>query len=214
MAGHDQRRVPGDCCPAETQMWKFLKIYSKRIGFVLLNVWLVFHVFAIFISPAGMPPASPLLVDAARVAMPYNQLLFLNHGYHYFAPDPGPSTLIGYSIERPDDIPIRGRFPDTSTFPRLMYHRYFMLAENIRAFSPEVQDEVLVGYARHFAKLHGADRITLSYISHQPSSIARMQAGGELSDPETYFEEVIGTYDFSQTTVLTPQPKSVSTDEL
>ena len=52
----------------------------KSLGFVALNAWLVFHVFAIFIAPAGMPPASPLLVDASRLARPYNDALFLNHG--------------------------------------------------------------------------------------------------------------------------------------
>lgn len=171
---------------------------ARKVGFVLVNIWLVFHVFAIFISPAGMPPASPLLVDASRVALPYNQLLFLNHGYHFFAPDPGASTLISYAIDRPGDIPVKGRFPDPKTFPRLLYHRYFMLAENVRAFPPETQDQVLEGYARHFAQLNGVAQITLSFVSHEPSSIARIQAGGELADPEMFFEEPIRSYDFSE----------------
>lgn len=177
----------------------------KKTGFVLLNVWLAFHVFAVFISPAGMPPASPLLMDAARMALPYNQMFFLNHGYHFFAPDPGASTLIEYSVDRPGDIPIRGRFPDTATFPRLLYHRYFMLAENVRAFPPEIQEQVLEGYARHFAALHDSDQIHLSFISHQPSSITRLLAGGNLSDPETYTEEPIAEFNFAPTTTLTPQ---------
>lgn len=171
----------------------------------MLNLWLVFHVFSVFIAPAGMPPSSPLLVDAARIARPYNELLFLQHGYHFFAPDPGPSTLISWRIDRAGDIPIRGRFPDTSTSPRLLYHRYFMLAENVRAFSPEVRDRTLTGYARHFSRQHDASEITLSFISHAPSSITRMLAGGTLSDRETYYEEVIQTWNFGSTTVLTPQ---------
>ncbi len=183
---------------ADRGMWETVVTGAKKAGFVLLNLWLAFHVFAIFISPAGMPPASPLLVDASRVALPYNQLMFLNHGYHYFAPDPGPSTLIQYEIDRPGDIPIKQRFPDPATFPRLRYHRFFMLAENVRAFSPETQDAILEAYARHFAKKHGVEKIRLSFINHEPSSISRIQAGGELSDPETYFEEPIGSYDFSQ----------------
>ena len=177
-------------------MWNVVSAWAKKAGFVLLNLWLAFHVFAIVISPAGMPPASPLLVDASRVAQPYNELLFLNHGYHYFAPDPGASTLVQYEIERPGDIPLKGRFPDTATFPRLRYHRFFMLAENVRAFSPEIQEAILEAYARHFAKIHNAERIRLSFINHEPSSIARIQAGGKLDDPETYFEEPIGVYDF------------------
>jgi hypothetical protein len=168
----------------------------KKAGYVLVNFWLAFHVFAIFISPGGMPPASPLLVDASRVAMPYNQLLFLNHGYHYFAPDPGASTLISWAIDRPGNTPLKGRFPDPDICPRLLYHRYFMLAENIGAFPLETQSQVFEAYARHFAAQHDSRTISLSRLRHSPSSITRIQAGGRLSDFETFFEEPIGFYDF------------------
>ena len=168
----------------------------KKVGYVLVNFWLAFHVFAIFSSPAGMPPASPLLVDASRVALPYNQLLFLNHGYHFFAPDPGASTLISWAIDRPGDTPLKGRFPDTKVRPRLLYHRYFMLAENTGAFPPETQDQVLEAYARHFARQHDSPTISLSRLRHRPSSIPRILAGGRLSDFETFVEEPIGFYDF------------------
>lgn len=173
-----------------------MRTLARRTGILLLNLWIVFHVFSVFIAPAGMPPASPLLVDAARVAEPYNQLLFLNHGYHYFAPDPGASTLVEYEIPREGDIPIRGRFPNPSLFPRLLYHRYFMLAENVRAFPMETQESVLHGYAMHFAEQHNSDRIQLSFIQHEPSSIARLLAGGLLNDPETYSVLPIGSYRF------------------
>ena len=180
----------------------------RTAGFVLVNLWLAFHVFSIFISPAGMPPASPLLVDASRIARPYNQLLFLNHGYHYFAPDPGASTLVSYVADKPGDAPIKGRFPNTSIKPRLLYHRYFMLAENLSAFHPEMQDEIYAAYARHFATLHQTDSITLSLLRHSPSSIIRLQAGGKLSDEETYEEEPLHSYNFgpTQTSSLLPIP--------
>lgn len=168
----------------------------RQIGFVLLNCWLVFHVFAVFISPAGMPPASPLLVNASQIALPYNQALFLNHGYHYFAPDPGASTLISYSVEQPGDASITGRFPNTDIQPRLLYHRYFMLAENIGAFSPEMQEDVFDAYAWHFAKKNGGEKIDLTVVQHSPSSITRIQAGGELSDEETFDYKLLGTWDF------------------
>jgi len=170
----------------------------RKAGFALVNVWLAFHVFAIFVSPAPMPPASPLLVDASRVALPYNQLMFLNHGYHFFAPDPGPSSLISYRVEIEGEAPIKGRFPDTSIFPRLRYHRYFMLAENVWGFPEQTQEECLRAYARHFANRHNAEKIALISVSHRPSSISRILAGGELSDPETFDEELLEEYDFSK----------------
>lgn len=169
----------------------------KKCGYGLLSFALAFHVFAVFIAPAAMPPASPLLVDCHLLAQPYNEALFQNHGYHYFAPDPGASTLISYEVPRPGDAPIVGRFPNLTIHPRLLYHRYFMLAENLWAFDDETQTEIQRAYARHFSSLHQSQAITLNRVSHEPSSIIRIQAGGHLDDPETYAVETIGTFDFS-----------------
>lgn len=174
-----------------------LKKLLHKAGYAVLSLWLAFHVFAVFISPAAMPPASPLLEDGYRLALPYNEALFLNHGYHYFAPDPGASTLIGWEIPREGEAPAVGRFPDVSIRPRLLYHRYFMLAENVWAFDDEIQQDMLKAYARRLAEQCGADRISLSRISHVPSSIMRLQAGGKLDDPETYQKDVLGAFDFS-----------------
>ena len=178
-------------------MFGGLKKRFRKVGYVVLSLWLAFHVFAVFISPAAMPPASPLLEDGYRLALPYNEALFLNHGYHYFAPDPGASTLIAWEIPRDNDAPVVGRFPEVSIHPRLLYHRYFMLAENIWAFDDETQQDMLKAYARHFADKFGADRISLSRLSHEPSSIMRLQAGGKLDDPETFQQDVLGDFDFS-----------------
>ena len=178
-------------------MFGGLKKRFRKVGYVVLSLWLAFHVFAVFISPAAMPPASPLLEDGYRLALPYNEALFLNHGYHYFAPDPGASTLIAWEIPRDNDAPVVGRFPEVSIHPRLLYHRYFMLAENIWAFDEETQQDMLKAYARHFADKFGADRIALSRLSHEPSSMMRLQAGGKLDDPETFQQDVLGDFDFS-----------------
>lgn len=170
---------------------------AGRCGSVLLSLWLAFHVFCVFISPGAMPPVSPLLQDGYRLALPYNEALFLNHGYHFFAPDPGASTLVSYEASRPGDSPLVGRIPDVTIRPRLLYHRYFMLAENVWAFDEKSQAEIQEAYARHFASLHNAKSITLKRISHEPSSILRIQAGGKLDDPEMFSSEFIGAYDFS-----------------
>lgn len=177
-------------------MQRILRVTLQKAGYTMLSLWLAFHVFSVFISPAALPPVSPLLLDAYRLAMPYNDLLFQNHGYHFFAPDPGASSLISYRIPRPDDAPLIGRFPDPSIQPRLLYHRYFMLAENLWAFDEQTQDEMLEAYARHFAGLHQSEQISLSHLRHHPSSILRIQAGGRLDDPETYNEEPLESYRF------------------
>ncbi len=168
----------------------------RKAGHGLLSLWLAFHVFCVFIAPASMPPSSPVLSGARELVLPYLQALFLNHGYHFFAPDPGASTLIAWSIPRESDVPVRGRFPDPAICPRLLYHRYFMLAENIDSFPDEMQDQVYMAIARHFADRHQAREITLSRILHHPSSISRVLAGGRLTDPGTFTEEPLETYWF------------------
>jgi hypothetical protein len=172
--------------------------YFRSIGYTLLSLWLMFHVFAIFISPAAMPPSSPLLEDGYEIALPYNEALFLNHGYHFFAPDPGPSTLIGWEIPRDGQAPLVGRFPNVDIQPRLLYHRYFMLAENVWAFDDETQKEMLKAYARHFTSQVGGKQISLTRISHEPSSILRLQAGGRIDDPDTFQYSPLGKFDFSE----------------
>ena len=62
---------------------------------------------------------------------PYLQILYLNHGYQFFAPEPGESTLLAFEAERDDGTVVRGRIPDRTTWPRLLYHRHFMLTEHM-----------------------------------------------------------------------------------
>jgi hypothetical protein len=158
-------------------------------------MWLVFHLFCVFIAPAAMPPASPLLEQGYRLALPYNQLLFLNHGYHYFAPDPGGSTLIGWSIPRDGDYPLTGRFPDPQIAPRLLYHRFFMLSDNLWGFDDDVQEELFSAYARDTGRRMNAAKLELFRITHDPSSMLRIQAGGHLGDPEVFRRESLGVFD-------------------
>lgn len=168
----------------------------RKFGFVAANIWVAYHIFCVAIAPVGMPPTSPLLSDVSEFARPYNEFFFLNHGYHYFAPDPGGSTLIQCEVPQQTGRNKRLRFPDVEISPRLLYHRYFMLAENVGAFPPDMQAEIFDAYARHFANKMGSDTITLKAVTHNPSSMAAILQGFELSDPETYSYETLGTWKF------------------
>jgi len=79
--------------------------------------------------------AGPEFLALRRWTAPYAEWLYLDHGYFFFAPNPGPSHLLAVSKE-----PIRGAgssredylavYPDRrEQQPRLLYHRYFMLSE-------------------------------------------------------------------------------------
>ena len=105
----------------------------------MVNLWLVFHIAAIIIAPSVVAPSSDLVRETWGWFQPYIEALYLDHGYHFFAPEPAESTLLAYVAERPDGSVVRGRIPDRGTQPRLLYHRYFMLTEHMNDAPEELQ---------------------------------------------------------------------------
>ncbi len=105
---------------------------------LVLSGLLLFHLTAVFWAPFAFAcnvggSSSPLADPVGRWLQPYTDALFLNHGYFFFAPNPGPSHLVRYQVEFDDGRePLVGMFPDLATQrPRLLYHRHFMLAESL-----------------------------------------------------------------------------------
>ncbi|MCY2982335.1 MAG: hypothetical protein NTY15_01710 [Planctomycetota bacterium] len=93
----------------------------------------------------------PEFVWLAETMKPYSQWLYINHGYFFFAPNPGPSHLIQCAFSPPDDVEAAEKsgpkrmVPDrTEHWPRLLYHRYFMLSEFYsNRFAPQQVTEEL-----------------------------------------------------------------------
>jgi hypothetical protein len=103
-------------------------------GLVLL------HCMAVFVPPFAFActvggSSSPFADAWMAWLRPYVSLLYLDHGYFFFAPNPGPSHLVQYRLEFEDGRPpVTGRFPDLARErPRLLYHRHFMLAEALHS---------------------------------------------------------------------------------
>jgi hypothetical protein len=103
-----------------------------------ISAALVFHLLAVFVAPFSFASrvgsgASPLADGLMLVFRPYIDPLFLNHGYFFFAPNPGETHLVRYRLEFADGRePVVGVFPNLQEeWPRLLYHRHFMLSEAI-----------------------------------------------------------------------------------
>lgn len=92
-------------------------------------------VFVVFMGPVTNPIATEELTGPiGRLLAPIHQLLYLSHGYRFFAPDPGPSHLLVYRLHYSDGEMRERRFPDAAKLsPRLRYHRWFMLSETLFA---------------------------------------------------------------------------------
>ena len=161
---------------------------AKRWGFVLLNVWLVYHLAAIIIAPWSVPPSSRIVRNAWCAVGPYVQLFFLNHGYHYFAPEPGNSTLVAYVLEMPDGKQVTGRIPNPGIRPRLFYHRHFMLTESLGSedvLAPGVKEKLVQAMAHELCREHqGAPRRPCRSVTHRLPSMERIRAGARLTIPK------------------------------
>ena len=103
---------------------------------LLISGLLLIHLTAVFWAPFAFASdtggiSSPFAESVAAVLRPYITAMHLDHGYFFFAPNPGPSHLVDYKVEFEDGRPpAEGRFPDLAKQrPRLLYHRHFMLAE-------------------------------------------------------------------------------------
>lgn len=166
----------------------------RRTGYVCLNVFILLHVIAIVSAPLTVGPSSPTSRRVWDVFSPYLQAMYLNHGFHYFAPEPGSSNLVSWTVTREDGSSVSGRFPNFDIAPRLMYHRHFMLSEVLGNSSPDLQPEIVRGFARNLLREHDGVSVSLSTIRHELSSMPRIRAGGRLTDPDLYTEQPWGSF--------------------
>lgn len=171
---------------------------SRRLGSRVLkgvvSLWLLFHVAAVIIAPASVGPSSYLVRSAWEVVQPYLQVLYLNHGYHFFAPEPSGSTLLAFEARRADGTVVRGRIPNRGIKPRLLYHRHFMLTEHMNLAPPELRDRWFGSYARHLGHKYGAVRVGLTRLSHELPSMEMVRKGVRLDDPASFFEQPLGVF--------------------
>jgi len=192
----------------------------------IVSACLIFHLFAVFAAPCASPPPSSYAWSwlAGRtqgrdgILMPYLRACYLNHGYRFFAPNPGPSHLIRYEIDVQGGGRIEGQFPDPAKqWPRLLYHRMFMVSETlfnlddpVREPSPPGQradfalrefhsqracaDALIHSVARHLLSKHKGQRIRLYLRTHEIPFPADVLAGQKLNDSRLYHERLLGEF--------------------
>lgn len=167
------------------------------------SAWLLYHLSGLALAPATVPPSPYLFRRMYGVFRPYLEFLNFNQGNHFFAPDPGVSTLLAYTVETAGGPSIAGRLPDRRTQPRLLYHRHFMLTEslgNSDFLRPEVRDRLIQAFARQLLRQHRGHAVSLSRVTHELPSTEQVLNGTPLDAPESYIEEPIGRlewHDFS-----------------
>jgi hypothetical protein len=163
---------------------------------IVVSLLLAWHVTAVFLAPLSITPSSQLVVGVAQRAPVqwYLDAMYLNHGYHFFAPEPSNGHLIRYQVlDDRGGVIAQGEFPNRKeNWPRLLYHRYFMLADQCElpaqteAESQQWQRTYLASYARQLLREHGGASARVQRIVHYPAFIDDVRRGMPLTDPQTY----------------------------
>lgn len=173
---------------------------------LVVSLAILFHLTAVIAPPlAGPPPASLLANRLIQPLRPYVGLLYLGHGYRFFAPDPGPGHSIAYRVTRRAGDVVEGVLPDPlRDRPRLLYHRRFMVSEKIAALvppadaPPEIRLQakrrewgpLVLGVARQVLREQDGVQVTLRLVEHPLPGPTDILEGR--SDPD--IETPLGTY--------------------
>jgi hypothetical protein len=143
---------------------------------VIISIWIVWHFAGVFLAALSIGVTSDLVRDVAqRPPMQwYLDATFLNQGHSFFAPEVGPGHLIRYELFDQSGRPMeQGEWPKNE-WPRLRYHRHFMLADQAglpgeKEFSDYWQRQYLEAYARHLLRVHpDAQAARVTRIAHWP----------------------------------------------
>lgn len=117
-----------DSTPRSSELGPSLSAGWKRV----ISAILVIHLAAVIYAPLTLDRAFEDLLRPLRLLRSYATALYLDHGYRFFAPDPGPTHTLRYELPGEDGEAASHRLPDRrSTRPRLLYHRWFMLGESL-----------------------------------------------------------------------------------
>lgn len=118
---------------------------SRRNRF-LISILLIGMLLTIVLPPLafqarGARGLSPSVGTLLSMISPVAQMFYMDRGYAFFAPDPGPSHLIRATSDAGNTVQV---FPDLDDqWPRLKYHRHFMLAEFLNdSYQPALPLEV------------------------------------------------------------------------
>ncbi len=182
----------------------------------LVSVLLLVHVTAVFAAPftfatsSGPGSASPFASSLMTALRAYIDAAYLNHGYFFFAPNPGPSHLVRCRLQNGAGPGVEEwSFPDRQRqWPRLRYHRHFMLSESLNSRyvpaepPPEIrgdagqmaawregrrQDELLrESYREHLCAARGSERADLMRVEHRQPTPFEFQEGLRLEDSSLY----------------------------
>jgi hypothetical protein len=146
---------------------------------VVFTVFIVWHFTGVFLAALSVNNNSELVLGIAQhwPMQWYLDLLYMNQGHSFFAPEVGPGHVIRYQLLDQNGREIEhGDFPSRKEhWPRLLYHRYFMLADqselpfNDKTNRDLWQRRYLEAFGRQLLREHvQAETVVLRRYNHWP----------------------------------------------
>jgi hypothetical protein len=159
---------------------------------IVISAIVLFHFGGILTAVTAVPPPggpAPWLSMQAwsRVYRPYLSFMYLNNAYHFYSPEPGPPTLLWFSMEYADNtrrwvkIPVRGESPVP-----LHYQRMLALTESTNQIDPMPLSEPDFNEKLHRRNYQGnLDNIPLHPL---------MPPSAQYRQPQPYSKMMISSY--------------------
>lgn len=153
---------------------------------IIASLLILFHLAAVALPPLAfqtfsLDGPSPLVGNLMRPFAGYSQFLHMDRGYAFFAPNPPrASHLIQVASTRPDGSISERMIPDRNDqWPRLLYHRHFMLSEYLNeAYWPPGPPDDLFESDRAAAELWQQRRGRYEYLRQSMVDHLRSENGG------------------------------------
>lgn len=196
---------------------------------LMVSLGLAVHLAAIVLPPLASPPPASLLANRLiQPLRPYIGMLYLWHGYRFFAPDPGPGHSLRWSLVTADGEILDGRIPDADRdWPRLMYHRRFMIPEKLSGMIPPVEaaEEIrrearldwgplVEAVAAELLSRHQGVTVSLDMVEHYlptPGDIIDRKANRSTAASDAWLDRVtpLGTYALTTAAESVPLPSAI-----
>jgi len=206
---------------------------NPRVRFVL-SVLLIGHVWAIVGRPLEFATQGPFGTSpsASAIYAPvrgYSQFAYLDHGYAFFAPDPGPSHFFEALMTSKTAPPEELRFPDLAEQqPRLLYHRHFMLAEFLNdVYHPpggppkEISENAIASVQwmrgrnryeavrdsilNHLRQEHPGKDVAIRRVEHRQPGLPEFNEGGIGTRDPRLFQVLFDTIDGGPESPIVPE---------
>ena len=201
----------------------------KKLFRFAISILVIGHLLAVLLPPLSFQTRGPLGLSPAVATLiepveGYGQFLYINRGYAFFAPDPGPSHLLQAAITDSGGQRIELMYPDRDQqWPRLLYHRHFMLSEFMdEIYQPPGPPQELVQLDREEAEFWVRSRARYEHVrqsvvehlkaEHPGSEIAIRRVEHLIPDVIEFQTEPIALNDQRLYQVILDQPITVGSD--